>query len=190
MIGKLKDLTINRDGSQNITLTVQADFREEYDELSEGDVKVEIKKYNPARSLDASAKAWVIIDQIAAKTGIKKHEVYRNAIRDIGGVSDTVCVKNEAVPRLCSGWSDNGIGWQYETFPSKIPGCTNVTLYYGSSVYDRKQMSLFLDSLVQDAEALGIPTISPEEQERLLIQWGKKIEKKQGKENEAEHLTA
>jgi DNA mismatch repair protein MutL len=56
MIGKLKDLTMNRDGTQNITLTVNADFREEFDELANGEIKVEIKKYNPARSLDANAK--------------------------------------------------------------------------------------------------------------------------------------
>lgn len=184
MIGKLKDLTTNRDGTQNITVTIQSDFREAFDELSAGEVKVEIKKYNPLRSLDASAKAWVLIDQIAAKTGEKKHDVYRAAIREIGGVSDTVCVKNEAVSRLCHGWEDNGIGWMYEVFPSKLEGCQNVTLYYGSSVYDKAQMNALLDSLVQEAENLGIPTISPKEQERLIELWGKKIERKQEKKNE------
>ena len=39
MVGKLKDLTINRDGSQNITVTVQYDFREDYDLLDGKDVK-------------------------------------------------------------------------------------------------------------------------------------------------------
>ena len=181
MVGKLKDLTINRDGTQNITIAVQADFREEFDELAKGDVKIEIKKYNPNRSLDASARAWVLIDQIAAKTGLKKHEVYRNAIRDIGGVSDTVCVKNEAVQTLCNGWRDHGIGWQTEASPSKLPGCTNITLYYGSSVYSTAQMSALINSLVQDAESLGIPTMTEEEKEKLLIQWGKKVQKKQEK---------
>lgn len=178
MIGKLKDLTMNRDGTQNITLTVRSDFREEFDELADKEVKIEIKKYSASRSLDASARAWVLIDQIAEKTGLKKHEVYRNAIRDIGGVSDTVCVKNEAVSMLCNGWKDHGIGWQVETNPSKLPGCTNVTLYYGSSVYDVKQMGALIDSLVQDCNSLGIPTMSQEEQDRLLAQWGKKIEKR------------
>lgn len=181
MIGKLKDLTINRDGTQNITISVQADFREEFDELYEGEVKLEIKKYNPSRSLDANARAWVLIDAISAKTGIKKHEVYRNAIRDIGGVSETVCVKNEAADTLCNRWGDHGIGWQSEKFPSKLPGCTNVTLYYGSSVFDKRQMGLFIDSLVQDAESIGIPTMTESEKEKLLLQWGKKIQKKQEK---------
>lgn len=184
MIGKLKDLTLNRDNSQNITITVDVDYREEFEELSKGEVKVEIKKYNPARSLDANAKAWVLIDQIAAKIGERKHDVYRTLIKDIGGVSDTVCVKNEAVSRLCNGWSDNGIGWMCETFPSKIEGCTNVILYYGSSVYDKAQMNTFLNSIVQEAEELGIPTISETEKERLIELWGKKIERKNSKQNE------
>lgn len=178
MIGKLKNLTTNNDGTQNITVTVQADFRDEFDALSHGDVKIEIKKYNPARSLDANARAWSLIDAIAAKTGIRKHEVYQTAIRDIGGVSDIVCVKNEAVQTLCKGWTEHGLGWQTKIMPSKLPGCSNVTLYYGSSVFDSKQMSALIDSLVQEAEAQGIPTMNETEKEKLLLQWSKKVEKK------------
>lgn len=174
MIGKLKDLTMNRDGSQNITIEVQADFREEFDELFGKDIKVEIKKYNKARSLDANAYCWVIIDKIAEKTKVKKTEVYRNAIKEIGGVSTLVCVKDEAVEALCKNWSEHGTGWITETIKSKIPGCTNVTLWYGSSVYDTKQMNDLIASLIQEAETLGIPTMTQEETNKLLAQWGKK----------------
>ena len=181
MIGRLKDLTMNMDGSQNITVAVHADFRETFDDLADKDVEIEIKKYSAKRSLDASARAWVLIDQIAEKLGIKKHEVYRNAIREIGGVSDIVCVRDEAVESLCNGWQEHGIGWQTETSKSKIPGCTNVTLYYGSSMYTVHQMAMLIDSLVQDANELGITTMTPDEQKRLIEQWGKKLEKKEEK---------
>ena len=174
---------MNRDGSQNVTLTIQSDFREEFDELADKDVKIEIKKYSAARSLDANARCWLLIDQIAEKTGIKKYEVYKNAIKEIGGVSDIVCVKDIAVDTLCRNWRDRGEGWMAETCPSKLPGCTNVTLWYGSSVYTKKQMNDLINSLVQDAEALGISTMTPSEQEKLLEQWGKKIEKKQVKQD-------
>ena len=40
MTGKLRDLTMNRDGTQNITITVSADMRELFDELQENDVDV------------------------------------------------------------------------------------------------------------------------------------------------------
>lgn len=81
---------------------------------------------------------------------------------------------DKAVDRLREGWKKNGLGWQTDTLKSQIPGCTNVVLYYGSSVYDTKQMAQLIDSLIQDAEALGIPTISEEEAERALGKWEKK----------------
>ena len=55
-------------------------------------------------------------------------------------------------------------------------GWATVRVYYGSSTYDTAQMSALLDSLIQDAEALGIPTITPKEEERMLGKWAKKKE--------------
>lgn len=66
------------------------------------------------------------------------------------------------------GWEMRGMGWQTETMPSKVPGCTNVVLYYGSSMFDTHQMSLLIDHVVQDAKALGIETMTPREIEKLL----------------------
>lgn len=128
---------------------------------------VEIKEYKPKRSLDANAYAWVLIGKIAAKMCIPKTEVYRNAIKEIGGNSDTVCVMDKAVDALCKGWEHNGIGWVTETFPSKLEGCTNVTMYYGSSTYDSRQMSRLIDNLIDDAKELGIETMTPRELARL-----------------------
>lgn len=128
---------------------------------------VEIKEYRQKRSLDANAYAWVLIDKIAAAVGLPKTEVYRNAIKELGGVSDTVCVMDAAVDALCNGWSHNGLGWVTETLPSKIKGCTNVILYYGSSTYDSKTMSRLIDGLIEDARNLGIETMTPQELERL-----------------------
>ena len=35
--------------------------------------------------------------------------------------------------KLRRGWEHNGLGWVTEILPSKIAGCVNVVLYYGSS---------------------------------------------------------
>lgn len=178
MIGQLKDLTVNLDGSQNITVTVRSDFRETFDELYGKDISIDIKKYFKHRSLDANAYCWSIIDQIAKKLHIKKSEVYKNAIRDIGGVSDIVCVASEAVEHLCKGWEAHGEGWQTEAVKSAYEGFMNVTLYYGSSVYDCGQMAALINSVKQDAEALGINTMTEKETDRLLELWGKKTYKR------------
>jgi hypothetical protein len=160
---------MNQDGSQNITVTVTgADWRGQYEALRDRDVEIDIRPRRKRRSLDANAYAWVLIDKIAEAMRIGRTEVYRNAIRDIGGVSTTICVTDGALERLRSGWEAHGIGWQTETFPSKVKGCTNVTLYYGSSTYDSAQMGALIDHLIQDAEGLGVETITPEEKKRLL----------------------
>lgn len=176
MIGELRDLTLNRDGSQNITVTVKNDFRAGFDALRGKPVDIEIKPHRARRSLDANSYCWVLVDKLAQYMKMKREDIYRNAIREIGGVSEIVCVQNRAVDRLREGWAMHGTGWQTETLPSQIPGCTNVVLYYGSSTYDTKQMSALIDNLIQDAEALGIETITPAEKERLLAQYGKKKE--------------
>lgn len=132
---------------------------------------IEVKHYRKKRSLDANAYCWVLIGKLAEKTGYKKSEIYRNAIREIGGNSETVCVQDKAVDKLCRGWEHNGEGWQTETALSKINGCTNVTLYYGSSVYDTKQMSRLIDSIVEDCRAVGIETMTPGELEALKQEW-------------------
>lgn len=169
MNGRLRDLTMNTDGSQNITVTVTGvDWRGQYEALRGRDVEIDIRPRRKRRSLDANAYAWVLIDKIAAAMRIGRTEVYRNAIRDIGGVSTTICVTDGALERLRSGWEAHGIGWQTETFPSKVKGCTNVTLYYGSSTYDAAQMGALIDHLIQDAEGLGVETITPDEKKRLL----------------------
>lgn len=181
MTGKLKDLTINLDGTQNITVTVQADFREAFDELFDKELDIEIKKHYKSRTLDASAKAWVMIDQLAQKTRMTKTEVYRHAIKEIGGVSDVICVRDFAVKTLCDNWTRKGQGWMAETSPSKLPGCTNVTLWYGSSCYDSRQMSDLISELIQECNEQGIPTMSDNEAEKLLGAWAVKKEKENGK---------
>ena len=170
MIGKLTNMRRLFGGEWEITFSTKEDFSGAYDDLKDNPVNVEIKKASAKRSRDANAFAWVLIDKIAEKMRISKVEVYRNAIREIGGVSEMVCVQDKAVERLREGWQKNGIGWQTETMPSKLPGCTNVILYYGSSTYDTAQMSRLLDLIIQEAEQLGIPTLR-DEADALLGKW-------------------
>ena len=153
MNGRLRDIAKSRSGDWIITFSTPEDFSATFDELADKEVSVEIKQAKKHRSLDANAYCWVLIDKIAEKTGLRKTDVYRHAIKEIGGVSDTICVMDKAVDRLREGWEKNGIGWQTDVLPSKVSGCTNVVLYYGSSVYDTKQMSELISSLIQEAEA-------------------------------------
>lgn len=174
LTGKISGGSIDfRTNKPTVTFEVNElnDFKLMMDELNDKTLSIEVKPYRAKRSLDANAYFFVLADKLAAKLGTSKEEVYRNAVRDIGGVSEIVCVKNEAVERLCEGWSKNGIAWQTETFPSKIDGCTNVILYYGSSTYTTDQMSRLIDHIVQDCKAVGIETMTPNAIAEMLSLW-------------------
>jgi hypothetical protein len=142
------------------------------DSLHEGKkYTLEVKEFKRRRSLDANAYCWVLIDKLAEKMHMKKVDIYRSAIKEIGGNSDTVCVVDKAVDKLCEGWEHNGLGWLTERTKSKLDGCTNVTLYYGSSSYNTKQMSRLIDNIVEDCRAIGIETMTPQELERIKTEW-------------------
>ena len=108
MEGRLTGFIPHRDGEQSITVTVTADFRETYDELKDDAVEITIKKAQKHRSMEANRYAWALIDQIAAKKHLKKSEVYRNAIREIGGVSQDLLMKAEAVVPFRESWGKQG----------------------------------------------------------------------------------
>lgn len=132
----------------------------------------DIKEHREKRSLDANAYAWVLMDKLAEATHIPKEDIYREAIRNIGGNTETVCVKAAAADKVRSCWSRNGLGWLTDTLESKLTGCVNVILYYGSSTYDREQMSRLIDNLVADCKSLGIETLPPEKLAAMTNEWG------------------
>ena len=131
----------------------------------------EIKRAKKKLSLEANAYMWVLVDKIASAVGVDKVTVYREAIKNIAGNSEIVCVKQDAAEKLIKGWGHNGIGWIAETMPSKLEGCVNVVLYYGSSTYDTAQMSTLIDHVVDEAKQLGIETLTPAELERMKAEW-------------------
>ena len=80
----------------------------------------EIKPKN-IRSLDANAYAWALIDKLANATGVPSSEVYRRAVRDVGGNMKIVCIQSAAAEELRQVWASNGLGWQSDVTASKIP---------------------------------------------------------------------
>lgn len=137
----------------------------------EGQWEVTLKAQKKRRSLDANAYCWVLLDKLAYTLQKPKTEIYRQYIREIGGNSETVCVLEKAAEKLRRSWEKNGIGWQTDTMPSKIDGCTNVILYYGSSEYDTKQMSRLINLIVEDCKEQNIETMTPSELSALMDRW-------------------
>lgn len=132
-----------------------------------------VKEHKQKRSLNANSYAWTLMDKLAEKLRMAKTDIYRSYIKEIGGNNTLVCVQDAALDDLIKTWETHGIGWIAETEKSKLDGCTNVRLYYGSSVYDTAQMSRLIELIVADCKSNDIETLTPEELNRMSEEWGR-----------------
>ena len=171
--GTVSDVSIDlKTNKPKITFIInEREALQQIDEIKDLEkLNVEAKKYRQKRSLDANAYCWVLINKLAEKLNLKPIEVYRKAISEVG-VREIVPVKNEAVERYKEVWQNNGLGWLCETVPSKLNGYTNVVAWYGSSVYDSKEMSRLVDSIVEECKSQNIETMTPAELKSLKEAW-------------------
>lgn len=132
----------------------------------------EIKEYRKKRSLNANSYAWVLCGAIANVLGSTKEEVYKKVIREVGEF-EVVPIRRDAVEKFIKIWRSKGLGWLCDAKPSKLKGFVNVTVYYGSSVYDTQQMSRLINSLVEEAKVLGIVTLDELKIKELIDRYDK-----------------
>ena len=150
------------------------DARKFVSEMKPKKYVAEIKEYRKKRSLDANAYAWSLIGQLAARLStdgvvITPDQVYREAIRDVGGNYEVIPIRDDALERWQQIWAGKGLGWVCEVIgKSKIDGYTNTRCFYGSSVYDSAQMTRLIAIIVDECKAAGVETMTPEELESLL----------------------
>ena len=154
-----------------IQLSSQYDIlTEEFNELQkEEKLDIMISKHKEKRSLNANNYAWVLMQKIADKIGSTKEEVYRKYIKE-KGIFKTITIDNQAASTFIHLWNNNGIGWLCEVL-NKGNTTTDLIAYYGSSSYNTKQMSVFVDYIVEEAKELGIETLPPDELNRLKSLW-------------------
>lgn len=131
-----------------------------------------VREHRKKRSLDANAYAWVLIGKLADVMRIPPTIVYKNAIQNIGGNYEVIPIREEAAEKFKEIWQKQGLGWPcVDMGPSKISGYRNLRAYYGSSTYDTRQMSMLIDSLIQDCKALDIETLSEEKLSAMMEGW-------------------
>lgn len=131
-----------------------------------------LKKFHKRRSLDANAYFWQLCGQLSAVIHIPMQDIYRDLVRNIGDNFEILPIKNEAVERFRQSWGAGKLGWVVDEIgPSRMEGYTNVCAYYGSSVYDSRQMSALIDLMVQECRQQGIETMTALELDRLKGDW-------------------
>jgi hypothetical protein len=131
-----------------------------------------VTEHRQKRSLDANAYAWVLINKLAEDRRMPPLDIYRQAIKNVGGNYEVIPIKEEAADHFKHIWEAKGLGWPCDDMgKSKIDGYRNLRAYYGSSTYDTRQMSQLIDNLVQDCKALDIETMTPEKLALLMEGW-------------------
>ena len=135
-----------------------------------------VQRRRNRRSMDANAYAWVLLDRLAAKTGVPSRNIYRELIRDVGGNQYMVSVREEAAEAYIRHWQHNGIGWIAEVLgPGEQAGYVDIIAWYGSSEYDMAQMSRLIDLIVAECREQGIETIPPDQLSALVDMWGHRV---------------
>lgn len=141
---------------------------------NENKLNIDLKKYREKRSLDANSYCWVLCEKIAQEmskdgTIASKEDIYKDAVQNFG-VFIPFIVEEKAFEKFKEVWEKQGLGYQVQE-TSRKNKCVRVNCYYGSSSYDTKEMSRLVDSLVQEAQVLGIETRPQEEIESMLKEW-------------------
>lgn len=173
MKGKLYDLSVGIFGrKQRLTIELDEDFRKSFDDLKDKEIEITIKPWKPKRSLNANAYLWELIGKLAEAMNLSPVEVYRLAIKQVGVYRDFPPLPRSEAETLKTAWKNLGLGWQTDTLDYDEDGDqVIVRCYYGSSVYNSKQMQRITDYVVQDCKALGIETRTPEELAILTSAW-------------------
>ena len=159
------------DGKAEYIITSKDRPTPELNDLADKELSVEIKPYRKRRSLDANAYCWVLCQKIAEKIGGTKEDIYKEAIRKAGQF-DFIAVTDSAADQFLKAWQSKGLGWYAEALESKIEGCKKIMVYYGSSVYDSKEMAHLIEYIISECKELGIETMTPTEISRMMNEWG------------------
>ena len=121
----------------------------------------EIKEQKEKRSLSQNAYAWKLITELGNVLRKSKEEVYIQMLKDYG-VSDIVVMLSKVNPA--------GYFKYYEKVRDiKLNGnyFSQWKILKGSSEFDSKEMSIFIDGIIQECENVGIPTLTPDQIKEL-----------------------
>ena len=162
---KKPKLSISLDGAVEVTFTAPRAKLEALTNLADKDFDITVKQHREKRSLDANAYAWVLITAIANELRASKDEIYFEMLKKYGQ-GELISVK--------TGIDISGfVKYSEVAGYGKVNGVefTHYRVYKGSSEYDTKEMSIFIDGIVSEAQALGIDTRTPEELAEMKSLW-------------------
>jgi hypothetical protein len=157
--------------TRRVTLTLQvneeAAVKHLYDELHEADkLSIKIDKYREKRSLNANNYAWKLLTEMGNVLRTSKEAVYLEMLKRYG--------QSEIISVLAHIPISEYVKYCEEAGESTLNGklFTHYKVYKGSSEFDTREMSIFLDGVVSEAKEMGIPTETPDQIARMKAMWG------------------
>lgn len=135
----------------------------------------DLSEHTNKRSLSQNAYYWELVGKVAQKTRISSAEIHNRNLRDLGLV---LRIDGAIVPvYLPDNDESERIALQADTYHLKPTSeiktgkCDKVFRCYvmlrGSSSFNTDEMSALLDLIIQEAEAVGIQTKTPDELARM-----------------------
>lgn len=175
MKGRLIDLSFGMNRKQRITIEVDADFREKFNQLKDSDISIEIKKYREKRSKDANAYFHVLVNKIAETQGLGNDEVKKSLVIEYGALAkddegNTVGFKLPASVKIESIYPYAKV-FDIREENNRIFNCYLV--YKHTHEMDSKEMARLIDGAIYVAKDLGIETDTPEQLARYKEEWGR-----------------
>ena len=153
------------------TLTLEVNESNEFgilvDEMRDKDkLSIEVKVYREKRSLNANAYAWTLIGKIADAVRAGKDEIYLKCLKRYG--------QSELISVLSHVPIGNYVKYYEEAGESKLNGkmFTHYRVFKGSSEFDTREMSIFVDGICDEARALGIQVETPNQLAEMKARWG------------------
>ena len=166
--GKINNIQFDFEGNAILSLEVyeKNTLLREFQDLKQIEIlDIEIKKHRNKRSLNANNYCWCLINELANTLNLSKEETYLLMLKRYG--------QSEMVS-IISSINVNGYFKYYEEAGRTMlngKAFTHYKVYKGSSEFDTKEMSIFINGIVAECQELGIETMTPKELESLKNNW-------------------
>lgn len=129
----------------------------------------EIKERKEKRTLTQNAYYWVLVNELANCLRKSKEEVHFDMLKDYSQVELITVKSNVDIKGFVRYYE-----FEREANISEIK--FNVyKVYKGSSEMNKKEFSVLLEGIIQEAKQQGIPTLTPSEIEKLRYIENEKI---------------
>lgn len=162
-----------RTGEILLTFICEHVNTEEVERLFDKDLRLRAVQWREKRSLNANAYAWVLMEKIAVEMHSTKEEIYEEMLQRYGYLlkdDDDMPYAITLPAHLDISKVDGHFKFIKESSDGKFKA---YAVIMGSSGYDSKQMSTFIDGIVSEAKDLGIEVMTPNEIAKMKALWGK-----------------